>query len=223
MRFLPLLASVIAFAAAAGARAEQPSTIESFGQWHLAAEPEQRGWTLWSRARGTVTTPDVCHGPTPEKVPPAEAAAIRRDRAACLIFHCAPINGGEPVRYEATVLVFGATGQAYDELPRGAPRLRARITLQLDDGPLALDVGLVSPLEVEPIAEKGAWSLVPFRVSPIGRRALERILKSRRAVLRPINQFFGAYIWVVPFTSGAYTFDLSGGAAALARLDERCQ
>lgn len=221
MRWIAL--SLLLFAFAGVARAETSQPVETIGQWRLATGLRDNASMLWSAATGTAAKPDFCRGDgrEPETFTPAEVAALRDKRAACLILTCKP-ERGQPPRYEATLLLFGALGLAYDELPRGSPRMRAEVVLRLDDGPLALRVGLVSPIVVQRLP-KGSWSLVPFNAAPIERRALERILKSRKAAAMPVNQFFAAYIWVIPFTSAAYSFDLSGGAAALTRLDERCR
>lgn len=225
MRSAARLAFVVALASA-GAHAQQRDTPERFGAWQLASGRHQGEMVLWSRAQGTVASPDVCRwfavDGLPEPIPPAEAAAIRAARSACLILSCMPEHDRRPPRYEAILVLFGATGPAYDKLPGGAPRLDAQVRLRLDDGQLPLSVGLIEPIHVQRL-QKGNLSLVPFRAAPIERAALERVLKSRSAAALPVNQFFAAYVWVIPFTSGAYAFDLSGGAAALARLDERCR
>ena len=225
MRALSRLALVLALASAS-AHAQQRGAPERFAEWHFAGGSTQGETVLWSRAQNTVASPDVCRwfavDGLPEHIPPAEAAAIRMARAACMILSCTPGQNGHPPRYEAKLVLFGATGAAYEVLPRGAPRLTALVHLRLDDGPLPLSVGLIEPIHVQRL-RSGKWSLVPFRAAPIERAVLERILKARRAAALPVNQFFAAYIWVIPFTSGAYSFDLSGGTVALARLDELCR
>ncbi len=226
MRTAALLVIATVLASAGPAFAEQTGTVETFGRWRIAWSPRDRATIAWAQADGTVAAPDICRGFVeriwPEKFSQADAAAIRRQRAACIVLSCMPARGSWPPRYEAIIVLFGATGAAYEALPRGQARLRPEIMLRLDGRRLALDIGLIAPIPVEKFAN-GSWSLVPFRAAPIQRATLEQILGGRRAVAPPVNQFFAAYIWVVPFTSGAYTFDLSGGAAALARLDERCR
>jgi hypothetical protein len=225
MRRIAIIGMSFALAGSGVAFAEEARPVETIRQWHFAGGLFQDGFVVWTRATGTAAAPDLCRdfalGTRREGFTPAEAAAIRRERAACLILTCTP-DPGRPPRYEATLLLFGAAGAAYEKVPRGSPPLRAQVVLRLDDGPLPLSVGLIAPLPVQRVP-KGSWSLVPFRAAPIERGALERILKSLKATAMPVNQFFAAYIWVIPFTSAAYSFDLAGGAEALARLDARCQ
>ena len=135
MRVVAHLAVAIALAQGASARAEQPGPVESIGPWRLAIDSHRRSWMLWIQARGTVATADLCRdlalGTRPEKSTSAEIAAIRRERTGCLILSCEADRSGGPPRYEATVVLFGATGAAYDEVPPGRAALRPEVVLRL--------------------------------------------------------------------------------------------
>ncbi len=54
-------------------------------------------------------------------------------------------------------------------------------------------------------------------------RAISVIAVASPVIDRAGRERFAAYIRMVRYAIGAYTFDPSGGAAALARLDERCR
>lgn len=224
MRAAALLAFAAALSAAGPAFAEQAGTIESFGRWRIAWSPRDRATIVWTQADGTVAKPDIClgfvEGTWPEKFPPGEAAAIRRQRAACVVLSCTPPRGSWPSRYDLTLILFGATGPAEDH--RRGQVLRATVTLLLDDGPLVLSVGLTTPVPVDESA-KPRVDLIHFPAAALNRSIVERILHSRSARVPAIRERFAAYIWAIPYAIGAYAFDLSGGPAALARLDERCR
>lgn len=224
MRAAALLAFAAALSAAGPVSAEQAGAIESFGRWRIAWSPRDRATLAWAQADGTVAAPDVCRGfvegTWPETFPPAEAAAIRRQRAACLVLSCQPARDPQRRRYDLTLVLFGATGPA-EEHRRGLV-LRAKMTLLLGDGPLVLDVGLTTPVPVDKAA-KPRVDLILFPVAALERATVDRLFHSPTARVPAIRERFAAYIWAIPYTIGAYAFDLSGGAAALARLDERCR
>lgn len=224
MRAAALLVIATGLSAAGPVSAEQAGTIESFGRWRIAWSPRDRATIAWTQADGTIAAPDICRGfvegTWPAKFPPAEAAALRRQRAACLVLSCAEGRGTWPRRYDLTLVLYGAIGLA-EEHRRGLV-LRGKITLILNDGPVALNVGLTTPVPVEEFA-KPRLDLILFPVAALERTLVERILRSGSARVPAIRERFAAYIWAIPYTIGAYAFDLSGGAAALARLDERCR
>ncbi len=224
MRTAAFLAIAINLTAAGPVFAEQAETIESFGRWRIAWSPRDRATIAWTQAEGTIAAPDLCRGfvegTWPETFPPAVAAAIRRQRAACLVLSCQPAGGTARRRYDLTLILFGATGPAEDH--RRGLVLRAKVTLLLGDGPLALNVGLTTPVPVDTAAEPRV-DLILFPVAALERATVERLFHSPTARVPAIRERFAAYIWAIPFTIGAYAFDLAGGAAALARLDERCR
>lgn len=224
MRRIANLAALIALLAAAPALGEQPGPIEAFGGWRLAWAPREGAWTAWTQASGTVTAPDVCRGfvenTWPEKFPPGEAAAIGRGRAACMVLACKPADRSGPRRYDLTLILFGRTGPAEDHRPGLV--LRGAVRLVLSDGPLTLDVGLTTPVPVNEAA-KPRTDLILFPAAALERSVVERLLRSRTLRVPAIRERFAAYIWAIPYTIGAYAFDLAGGPQALARLDERCR
>lgn len=224
MRTATLLAIAINLTAAGPVFAEQAGTIESFGRWRISWSPRDRATIAWTQADGTIAAPDLClgfvEGTWPERFPPAEAAAIRRQRAACLVVSCQPARGSQRRRYDLTLVLFGATGPAEDH--RRGLVLRAKVTLLLGNGPLVFDVGLTTPVPVDKAA-KPRVDLILFPVAALKRATVERLFHSPTARVPTIREHFAAYIWAIPYSIGAYAFDLTGGAAALARLDEHCR